>query len=331
MLSDYTTLRLGGHARYFTTVHDIEELRQAVKWSKDKHLAFFILGGGSNTLFRDKGFDGLVIKMEFVGVSFKEKTDGIVEVIAAAGENWDTFVAQTAVHGLHGLENLSAIPGTVGAAPIQNIGAYGVEVKDVLAWVEVYDTERDEVRMLTAAQCDFGYRSSIFKTEVGKRYIITHVAFDLKKDDILHLDYKDLTKYFAGQSRMPTLNEARNAVIEIRSKKFPDLKKIGTAGSFFKNPVITQAHYDVLRAQYGDVPSYPAKDGNVKVPIAWFLDRLGWKDTRRGHVGTWSAQPLVLVHYGHGNSDELLALADEIIEDVRTRTGITLEKEVCVI
>ena len=225
-LSGYATLRLGGNARYFATVCDIEELREVVAWSKDRHLAFFVLGGGSNTLFRDKGFDGLVIKMEFVGVSFKEKANGIVEVIAAAGENWDTFVAETITHGLYGLENLSAIPGTVGAAPIQNIGAYGVEVKDALAWVEVYDTERDELHTLAAAECSFGYRSSIFKTEIGKQYIVTHVAFNLKKDGVLRLDYKDLKKYFEEKDTVPTLADTRHAVVEIRSKKFPDLKKV---------------------------------------------------------------------------------------------------------
>ncbi len=329
-LSDYTTFRLGGDARYFTVVHDIDELREAVAWSKDQGLAFFVLGGGSNMLIRDRGFDGLVIKMECIGVSFKEKANGIVEVIAGAGENWDAFVGQTVMQGLYGLENLSGIPGTVGAAPVQNIGAYGVEVKDAIAWVEVYDADHDIVRTLDASRCQFGYRDSIFKTKAYKRCIIMHVAYMLAKNGTLRLGYKDVQTYFEGRNTV-SLADARSAVIAIRAKKFPDLSKVGTAGSFFKNPVITQAHYDVLKAQYGDVPAYPVGEGRVKIPIAWFLDRLGWKNTQRGHVGTWSAQPLVLVHYGHGSSDELLALSDEIIEDVRTRTGITLEKEVCVI
>lgn len=329
-LSDYTTFRLGGGARYFAVVHDLDELREAVKWSRDKGLAFFVLGGGSNTLFRDKGFDGLVIKMELRGVSCKEMADDRVEVIAAAGEIWDTLVAQTVERGIYGLENLSAIPGTVGAAPIQNIGAYGREVKDMIAWVEVYDTHQEARRTLTTSECRFGYRNSVFKTDAGKKYIVTHVAFVLKKDGDVHIQYKDLKKYFEDRE-VPALRDVRNAVIAIRSKKFPDLSRVGTAGSFFKNPIIADAHYAVLQAQYGDVPAYPAGEGMKKIPIAWFLDRLGWKDVRRGTVGTWSAQPLVLVQYGHGSSDALLALADEIIEDVRTRTGIMLEKEVCVI
>lgn len=329
-LSDYTTLRLGGNARYFVTVHDIEELHEAVRWSKERDLAFFVLGGGSNVLIRDIGFDGLVIRMHFSGISYGGKAAGRAEAIAAAGENWDAFVSQTVAYGLCGLENLSGIPGTVGAAPVQNIGAYGREVKDVIAWVEAYDTESGTLRTFSKEECDFNYRDSFFKSIEGKKYIITHVAYELQQDGELHLEYKDLRKYFENKEN-PTLHEVRDAVVDIRSRKFPDLSVVGTAGSFFKNPIVTQAHYDVLRAQFGDVPGYAMSDGFIKIPIAWFLDRLGWKDTRRGNVGTWSAQPLVLVHYGSGNSDELLALADEIIEDVRTRTGITLEREVQVI
>lgn len=328
-LRDLTTLKLGGPARYFVRVHSVEELREVVSWSKENNLAFFVLGGGSNMLMSDKGFNGLVIKIELEGVVFEEKGTGAVEAVASAGEVWDVFVGETVVRGLYGLENLSAIPGTVGASPVQNIGAYGVEVKDSVAWVEVYDTDSDSVQTLSHEVCSFGYRDSVFKTELGKKYIVTRVAFTLTHAGALRMNYKDIKNYFEDRgSGQPSLAAMRQAVIAIRSRKFPDLAKIGTAGSFFKNPIISQAHFDVLRMQFGDVPSFPAGEGSVKIPIAWFLDRLGWKDVRRDHVGTWNAQPLVLVHYGGGNADELLALADEIIESVRTRTGIILEPEV---
>jgi UDP-N-acetylmuramate dehydrogenase len=330
-LRDFTTLKLGGPARYFTRVRTVDELREVLLWSKERNLAFFILGGGSNVLMSDKGFNGLVVKMELKGKVFEEKGDH-VEVVVGAGEVWDELVEDAVVRGCYGLENLSAIPGTVGASPVQNIGAYGVEVKDSIAWVEVYDTETHTMHTLSREECKFGYRESIFKTGEGKKYIVTRVAFALRYTGSLSMSYKDIKQYFEDRgSGQPSLVDVRKAIIAIRSKKFPDLTKVGTAGSFFKNPIILRAHYDALCMQFGDIPSYPAQEGFVKVPIAWFLDRLGWKDVRRGHVGTWSAQPLVLVHYSGGNSDEFLALADEIIEGVRTRTGIILEPEVRII
>ena len=322
-LSEHTTFKLGGTARYFFRVKTLDEVREAVDFARQNSLPFFVLGGGSNLLVSDKGFAGVVIKNEMFGLSFKEEGDDVF-VTAGAGENWDNFVATVVNKGLYGLENLSGIPGTVGAAPVQNIGAYGVEVKDSVVWVEALDVRTGGVKSFTAVECGFGYRDSFFKTSEGKNYIITAVTFRLKKNGISNLSYKDLKSYFLSGTKSPTIHEVRTAVLEIRRGKFPDLKTTGTAGSFFKNPIIPQAQFDELKKRFPSLPSFPFTRSNlVKVPLAWILDNiLHLKGFMNGPVGLHEAQPLVLVHTGGGRAENVSLLARDVVSKLKVATGI---------
>lgn len=327
-LSTLTTIRLGGPARYVTRVHSVAELTEAVAWGREHHQPLLVIGGGSNVLFSEKGWNGLLLQMCIQGVTYEEN-DNSVRVIAGAGVVWDDFVAETVARGLFGIENLSYIPGTVGGTPVQNVGAYGVEVKEVIEWVEVFDPEDGTLHTLSNTECGFGYRTSIFKESPHTRLIIVRVAFLLKKEAPLSLDYKDVQGYFSEHAvTVPTLHDVRAAIVAIRQHKLPDPRNVGTVGSFFKNPIIPAAHYALLQQQYGGVPGFILPNDMVKIPLAWFLDRLGWKGVRRGSVGVWESQPLALVHYGGGTVSELRALADEIKEDVRIHTGLRIEEEV---
>lgn len=322
-LKEYTTFKLGGSARFFVCVKSGEELKEALEFSKHENLQIFVLGGGSNILFSDNGFDGLVIKMEIKGIEWNES-----KVIVGAGENWDEFVEQAVGRGLCGVENLSGIPGTVGASPVQNIGAYGAEVKDTISWVEVLDKKSGEIKKFSNVECKFGYRNSFFKTEEGKNFIITRVAFNLSKNGIPNITYKDLSKYFQNQNN-PTLTEIRNAVIKIRTGKFPDLKLYGTAGSFFKNPIISKEKYTELIIKFPDLPNYPWDNKNVKIPLAWILDNVcKIKGTNFGNVGFYKNQPLVIINLGNATAGEINIVANEIIKKVKEMTGIEIEREV---
>ena len=323
-LKSYTTFRIGGEAAYFTDVCSRSELGEAVSFAKKEKLPLFVLGGGSNLLVSDSGFPGLVVRMSFSGISFKER-DGSVEATAAAGESWDDFVSESVKRNLWGLENLSGIPGTVGATPIQNVGAYGVEVKDVLSSVELFDTETLDVRNMENQECFFGYRDSFFKREEGKRYIVTAVSFRLSKTPAPILSYRDLMNRFSGA--LPALSEIRDAVLSIRSKKFPDLSHFGTAGSFFKNPILPKGAYEKLKPRFPDMPAFPA-DGGVKISLAYLLDALSLKGEREGDVGTFERQPLVIVNFADASAADVDAFAKKIEAIVKDSTGIVLEREV---
>jgi len=334
-LAEYTTFRIGGPARYFAVVKDIEELEEAVVFAREKNTKLFALGGGSNILVSDTGIDCLVIKLEITGVDFIEKDPqrGEWEVIAGAGENWDVFVAQTVERGLGGLENLSLIPGTVGAAPVQNIGAYGAEVANTISWVDVYNTETGDLETLGNPECDFAYRNSIFKKPEVKKYIITRVAFKLSSKAKLNTQYKDIQNYITNHDLNKdqlTIKDVRNIVIDIRTNKLPDVTKIGTAGSFFKNPIIEKNLYEKLGEKYTDMPHFQTPDPEkVKVPAAWLLDKLcGFKGYKKGDIGVYQNQALVLVNTGKGTAEEIKALAQQMIDCVKEKTGITLEREV---
>ena len=398
-LKELTTMKIGGIARYFCRVENENDLREALAFARSKDIPFAILGGGSNVLIHDKGFKGLVIRVDIRGVECSEvpppsipltgavhpshpKTDAqglaklqvfashplkrgegkesanSVIVIVGAGENWDSFVAEAVKRGLWGIENLSGIPGTVGATPVQNIGAYGAEIKDVLEWVEAFDAKHGEARRIANADCGFEYRSSIFKNPENKRLIITRVAFRLKKDGVPNLSYKDLKERFKiydlrFKKERPALADIRKAVLEIRSKRFPDLKEFGTAGSFFKNPIISVEKYDELKKKFPDLPGFPIdadrrgykdtqmnadKNGllrikdkglKIKVSLAWILDNIcGLKGYRKGNVALFEKQPIVLVNTGGATSNEIKEFAEEIIACVKSKTGIEIEWEV---
>jgi UDP-N-acetylmuramate dehydrogenase len=286
-----------------------------------------MLGGGSNIVLSDGGFDGLVVKNEMKGIRESREGDAAL-VDAQAGELWDDLVAHCVEKGYWGLENLSLIPGTVGASPVQNIGAYGVEAKDTIESVRVIDMRTGKEETFSNEECKFAYRTSVFKRLDGRHYAIVSVRFRLSLAPKPNLSYKDLKVRFAGREE-PSLSDIRRAVIDIRTGKFPDLKEVGTAGSFWKNPIISESLFRSLRERYPLVPAFPTPDGSVKVPLAWLLDNAcGLKGYVKGSVGLWKNQPLVLVAHAGATQAELDAFADEIAGVVMQKTGIAIEREV---
>ncbi len=332
-LGELTTFRTGGAARYFASVKNISDLKIAVRFAKEKKLPFFILGRGANVLVSDAGFCGLVIKMEIRGIEVKELLNKKARAIAGAGEEWDSFVAKTVKRKLCGLENLSFIPGTVGASAVGNIGAYGTEVKDHILFVEALDTETMKVKKFSNKECSFGYRESFFKTKEGKKYIVTRVTFSLKKNGALKTDYKDVLEFFENKKIIsPTQKNVREAIIEIRKKKLPDVSFVGTAGSFFKNPVVSKRKAGALKETYPNLPFFLSGEKSVKIPAGFLLDKVcGFKGYKKGNVGTWENQALVLVNYGGATTKEILDFADVMKKKVKEKTGIDLEMEVKVI
>lgn len=325
------TFRTKGTVRYFFDVHTVGELSEALHFAQKNNLPFFILGGGSNTLFVTNLYPGVVIKISFRGIAYDEKRDSII-INVMAGENWDDLVALTVQKNLWGLENLSFIPGSVGAAPIQNIGAYGVEVGDVIQSVDVFDIQTHAIRTLLNEECAFTYRSSLFKTEEGKHLIVVGVSFVLKKLGGPNLTYKDLAEYFKESKDFLTPLLLRSAVIAIRSAKLPDVKKIGTAGSFFKNPFISRADYEALKQRFPDVRALLSHEDQVKISAGWLLEHVGgFRGARRGDVGVWETQALVLVNFNEAEGRDVLAFAHDMWNKIKSEVGIDLEKEVVVI
>lgn len=340
ILADLTSFKIGGKADYFCYVRNEKELREALKFAKEKKLKVFILGGGTNVLAEDKGFRGLVIKMELKGhrvLSDKHSVStGDVLLIAEAGENWDNLVETAVARGLWGIENLSGIPGTVGAAPVQNIGAYGCELSDILEWVDVIDRRTCKTKRLSTKECQLDYRESVFKKPKGKDLVVLRVAMRLQKEGKPNLEYKDLKEKFKNQNAKGKigLQEIRDAVLEIRSKKFPKTEKIGNAGSFFKNPVVSEKKFLELKKKYPDIPSFPMSNVkcqmlNVKISLAWILDKVcNLKGFSRGSAALWEKQPLVLANTGNASAKDIKKFAEEIAKCVRSKTGIKLEWEV---
>lgn len=327
-LSNFTTLHIGGPAAFFVSVTTIEGLREALVFAQEKSHPTCILGGGSNILVSDSGFNGLVIKMEIKGVRYRDVGGGRVEVEAGAGESWDDLVSFAVAQGLYGIENLSGIPGTVGATPIQNIGAYGTELNDVLKWVDVIDSATLTTKRLSADACQLEYRDSIFKHPRGKKYIITSVCLMLCRVGEPNLLYHDLKQYFEKVESVPTLQEIRDAVLAIRAQKFPDLTKVGTAGSFFKNPIVSVAQYRELLQRFPRLPAYYYDIGYVKISLGGILESLGWKGKVRGSIATYERQALVLVAQPGTTCDEVDTFAQEIEQDVKEKTGIAIDREV---
>ncbi len=332
-LKDHTTFKIGGPARYFVAVQSLDELKEATAYARTHSLPLLVLGGGSNVLISDHGFNGVVIKIEIKGIEIKDKDNETAEVIAGAGENWDSFVETTVKKGLYGLENLSLIPGSVGAAPVQNIGAYGAEVKDTIAWVEAFNCEIGEITHFSNEACTFAYRDSFFKKPENKKYIITRVAFDLLKQGMLNTTYKDIAEFVKNiPTDEITLQKVREIVIDIRSNKLPDINTVGTAGSFFKNPIVTQEKFDELRLKYPSLPGFAAAANFVKIPAAWMLDNLcGFKGFREADAGVYKNQALVLVNFGSASSQDIYSLAQKMTACVKEKTNIELEKEVQII
>lgn len=330
-LDAYTTFHIGGPADYFVAIEDSAQLHAAVGWAYARGLGITVLGGGSNMLVSDEGVRGLVIHVMIKGFEPAEHDD-VVYVRVGAGEVFDDIVAQTVAKEWWGLENLSSIPGYVGATPVQNVGAYGVEMSDCISSVEAYDLDQGKTRVFTAAECRFEYRDSFFKSEEGKRYVITHVTYRLSKHATPRLEYRDLMHWSERQGGIVNIHSIRNAVIEIRAQKFPNWHEVGTAGSFFKNPIISAIEYERLCAQYPEIPGHSQKNGGVKVSLGWILDRiLGLRGYRMGNVGTYEHQALVMVNHGGASAHEVEIFARDIQKKVFDATGIVIEWEVTVV
>ncbi len=330
-LSLHTTFKIGGNARYFFSIKSVDDIKRAIIFSREKELPFFVLGGGSNLLVSDDGFIGVVLKIEISGVEWRDVSDTEVEMVSGAGEVWDDVVSASVERGLSGFENLSGIPGTVGAGPVQNIGAYGREIKDTLSFVEVFDTESFEIKKITRDECLFSYRDSIFKKPDGRKYIITKVVCVLNKKAVIDISYKDLKNFFASKNTEsnPSILEVRNAVLDIRKAKLPNLLEYGTAGSFFKNPIVSSGEYEKLLKKFPSLPAFDLPNGNKKIAVAWVLDNVcKYKGYRDGNVGVYKNQPLVLVNFGGGTASEIKKLSNEMSECVEKNTGLKIFPEI---
>lgn len=329
-LKSYTTFKTGGFARLFCVITTREELGEAIAYAQGEKVPFYILGGGSNVLVSEKGFDGLVLKIATQGISFIDKDADTVRMSIEAGVSWDECVRASVEHKLYGLENLSLVPGTVGAAPIQNIGAYGVEIQDHIESIEVFNTETNSFEVLLKNICQFGYRDSIFKKVEGKKYIVVGVNLLLSKNGKLKTGYKDVHEYFNEKGGEMTLVSMRNAIIDIRTRKLPDLNLYGTAGSFFKNPVVPVEIVERLQKDFPLLPLYEINTpGYVKTSAAFLIDKIAnMKGLKEGDVGTYQNQALVLVNYGTARGEDVLLFAEKIQKEVLSKTGIQLEMEV---
>lgn len=327
-LKEYTTFRIGGPARFFCVAKNEDEIIEAIGFSKKNKIPFFILGGGSNILVADTGFDGLVIKIETKGIDYTEDGNFVFAKVSA-GEDWDKFVKETVEKELYGLENLSGIPGTVGASSVQNIGAYGSEVKDVIESVYVLDTEKDEYKEFSNIECKFDYRFSYFKNHPS-RYVILFVTFKLNKKGKINSKYKDIQEALSVKRiKDPTLKQMRELVVDIRQRKLPNLKEYGTAGSFFKNVIVSSHEAKELIDKFPEMIVHPINNKKVKIPIAWILDRVcGFRGVKKGNVGTYQNQALVLINYGDATAKEIIDLAQKMIDEVYSKTGIEIEPEV---
>lgn len=327
-LRELHTFGLDFQCRYFTEVTSLSELQFALSFAKESSLPFLILGGGSN-LLPTKDFEGLVIRIASKGIALLEETSDTVLIGVDAGENWHQLVMQCLEKGWFGIENLSLIPGSVGAAPMQNIGAYGVEVKQVIEQVHYFDLESGSMKSLSNAECRFGYRESIFKQELKDKAVIWQVDFRLSKQPSAKMEYGDIKAVLDGKGILrATPKDVSDAVIQIRQSKLPDPAEIGNAGSFFKNPVVPVAIYDSIKQNHPEAPSYPAGEELVKIPAGWLIEKAGWKGKTLGNYGVHARQALVLVNYGGAKGSDIFQLAKNIQADVLAKFGVELQMEV---
>lgn len=325
-LKEYNTFGISVSASHFASFSSIEDLKHMIRMFPNEEL--LILGGGSNLLFT-KDFDGLVLRNEIKGFEIIDRTMDSVIVKAGAGEVWHEFVLKCIEEGLAGLENLSLIPGSVGASPMQNIGAYGVELKDVFHSLEAYHLPSGEIHTFDAESCEFGYRESVFKRKSKGQYIILSVSFTLSSEANLNTSYGAIESELKNRGiEHPTIKDISNAVIAIRTSKLPNPKEIGNAGSFFKNPIVEQGIVDKILIDYPEAPNYPAETGKRKLAAGWLIEQAGWKGKTIGNYGVHKLQALVLVNYGGATGQQIWDLSSEIIASIESEFGVTLEREV---
>ncbi|RHA77215.1 UDP-N-acetylmuramate dehydrogenase [Phocaeicola coprophilus] len=326
-LLPYNTFGMDVKASRFVEYASVEELRGL--WNAEREAVAHALhiGGGSNLLFASD-YEGLILHSAIKGYTVVKETEEEVEVRVGAGEVWDDFVAYTVANGWYGAENLSLIPGEVGASAVQNIGAYGVEAKDLIVSVDTFGLETGEERRFMREECRYAYRESVFKQKLKGKYAVTFVTYRLKKHPVFHLEYGNIRAELEKQGCQVDLENVRRIIIAIRQAKLPDPKVLGNAGSFFMNPVVPKMQFEALLAQYPDMPHYPVDDAHVKIPAGWMIDRCGWKGKRVGHAGVHEKQALVLVNCGGATGKEVMHLAEEIVASVRERFGVTIRPEV---
>jgi UDP-N-acetylmuramate dehydrogenase len=331
-LLPYNTFKIKASARYFTTISSIDDARELFQSEVFKKEQRLFLGGGSNILLT-KNFDGLVIRNAITGIQTERESDDTITLKVGSGENWHAFVMYCVDRNYGGIENLSLIPGTVGAAPMQNIGAYGVEVKEVINTVEAVDISTGTIKVFANNECHFGYRESIFKQQAKEKYLISSVTLTLtKKNHQLNISYGAIKDTLAllGSPDL-SVKTVSDAVIHIRRSKLPDPAVIGNAGSFFKNPSIPADLHDLIKKTYPSLPGFTSEQNTVKVPAAWLIEQCGWKGKTFGNIGVHPLQALVLVNYGGGEGEKIWQLAMDIQASVKEKFNITLQPEVNVI
>ncbi len=330
-LKSYNTFGVSAQARYFARFQSIDELRELLENKTVRENQRLVLGGGSNMLFT-RNFDGIVLKNELKGIQKISEDEHYYFIQSAAGEVWHELVMHCINANYAGIENLALIPGCVGASPMQNIGAYGVEIKDVFHSLEAIHIKDGSSRVFALNECKFGYRESIFKREEKDQWIIVSVTFRLNKRAVLHTSYgaieEELDKMHLDNV---SIKDVAKAVINIRSSKLPDPRKIGNAGSFFKNPVVTMEVYRAIQEHHNNAPSFPIDENHVKVPAGWLIERAGWKGKNLGNYGVHDKQALVLVNYGGATGGQIYDLSTAIISDIKQKFGIELEREVNII
>ena len=345
-LKSYNSFGFDALAKYFAEINEVYDLQTLIASGALQKHKTLILSGGNNILFQNEVFDGLVVYLNTKGVEILREDGNEIVVRAQAGEDWPEFVRFCVGKGWHGVENLAHIPGKVGAAPVQNIGAYGMELKDSFLQCEAIELATGERRVFTKEECRFGYRESIFKSELKGQYVITSVDFLLKKDAPLNLEYGNIKAYLEQNGiENPNLQQLHDAICAIRDAKLPDVKQIGSAGSFFKNPVISAEHFEALQKEYPNIPHYDEPNGKIKVPAGWLIENTGpstlrrasgtagsgtlsWKGWRNEHVGVYDKQALVLVHYGGGKGEDIVELARKIQDSVEEKFRIRISPEV---
>jgi UDP-N-acetylmuramate dehydrogenase len=333
-LRPFNTFHIEAKARHFATFSNVEELKDLLTAFKQSPIAkqqLLILGGGSNILLTHD-FDGWVLKNEIMGIEELHEDEEFVYVRAGAGENWNDFVQYCLAKNWAGLENLSLIPGNVGASPMQNIGAYGVEVRDVFWDLEAYNLNDHIVHTFTEVDCQFGYRESVFKNKYRNQFVILNVTFRLRKKPVFHTSYGAISQELErmGVSTL-SIQAISRAVVNIRQSKLPDPDNLGNAGSFFKNPMIPKEKFNELKAANPDIVGFSLPGGSVKLAAGWLIENCGWRGFRKGDAGCYEKQALVLVNYDKATGVELLSLSNEIAESVTKRFGVHLEREVNVI
>lgn len=330
-LQPYNTLNISAKAKYFARIRSESQLKEILMHPGSADLQIMILGGGSNILFAND-FEGLVLHIEIMGREIIKETDEHVWLKIGAGENWHETVRYCVEKGWGGVENLSLIPGTVGAAPIQNIGAYGVELEEVFEWLEAVDIEGRATRKYEKEHCEFGYRDSIFKGELKGIVIVTNVVLRFSKNPELNTSYGAIQDKLEERSiSNPTIRDISDTVIEIRNSKLPKPQTLGNAGSFFKNPILEEQVYERIQNEYPDMPAYPMNENKFKIPAGWLIEETGWKGRIVGNTGTYEQQALVIVNHGGATGNEILQLSKEIRASVKDQFGIELVPEVNII